>query len=349
MDVSIVMPFKDRLNYGFDAIYSVLNQTHKSFELIIVDDGSNEEVLTFLTQVASSNKHVVLTHNAHSSGACGCRNTGLDLARGEYVIFLDSDDILAPFCIKERIEAIQTKPHLDCLAFRCLLFKNLPLDGYIVWNRNNNKPLLDRFLQHDAPFQTSGPIWKKSSLQRLKLRWDETLVGWQDWKFHIEALILGVKCEVVDSIDYFWNQPKKASISKGSHNFAGRSNRMKCLTHFAATLKKAEANRIYASVVWLAYRMPRREKRRAAKLLLSLLKGQDFRFHAAAYMFFSSFKIMPLRIIAKPFKKQVMSTLTDLDYMINQSNTYKLAVEPNHLDALIKKLNEYSNFQKKFW
>lgn len=172
MEISVIMPVKERLNHAFVAIRSVLDQSLGSFELILVDDGSAEEVEAFLYTVRLRYSNVRVLKNDRKPGANSCRNIGFEAAVGEYVVFLDSDDILAPFCLERRVATMNARPELDFMAYSCLLYHDLPLDRYIVWNRKNEHGLLDRFLSHDAPFQTSGPIWRKSSLTRLKLYWD---------------------------------------------------------------------------------------------------------------------------------------------------------------------------------
>jgi len=344
------MPLKNRLDHAMDAINSVLNQTFRSFELIIIDDGSASEVIVFLEAVEARNDRVRLFRQKGKHGACSCRNVGLDNARGEYLVFLDSDDILAPFCLEERVNAMRSNPEDDYRAYVCLLFRYQPLDRYIVWNRKSNRSQIDNFFQHNAPFQTSGPIWRKSSLQRLGIRWDEELVGWQDWKFHIEALLAGAKGDVEEVIDYFWNQPKKDSISRSSHNYKGRVNRMELLSRFANSQTDLEVkDKINASIIWLAHRMPRSDKLKVSFLLLRLLRGTKYRIHAIMYVYFKSKKIAIFRGIGVLFKQRLKKHVPELFKMIYASSTYKLSVQQEPLVALIDKLNETSDFQKKFW
>jgi len=88
--VSIIMPTYNRAGMVGAAIRSALAQTHANFELIIVDDGSTDE--TYQVVKTFTDPRIIYTSNRHGKGVSGARNTGLDMAGGEWVFFLDSDN-----------------------------------------------------------------------------------------------------------------------------------------------------------------------------------------------------------------------------------------------------------------
>ncbi|MDO8507146.1 MAG: glycosyltransferase [bacterium] len=120
-NVSIVMP---TYNYGpfiDEAIASVLNQAYKNFELIIVDDGSTdntEEVLKKYTK----NKQIKLYKNQENKGVCYSKIKGANLAKGEYLMFMDSDDILDKKYLITCIDAFKKKPNIDIVYTSMKLF-----------------------------------------------------------------------------------------------------------------------------------------------------------------------------------------------------------------------------------
>lgn len=113
--VSIVMPVYNVENYIASSIKSVLNQTYKNFELIIVIDGSkdNSEAIAREFEKADSRVKVYTKSNGGISDA---RNYGLNLAIGEYIFFLDSDDWIEHDLLKENIEIMVDK-QLDFIVF----------------------------------------------------------------------------------------------------------------------------------------------------------------------------------------------------------------------------------------
>jgi glycosyltransferase involved in cell wall biosynthesis len=92
---SIIIPSYNRAKYIVTAIESVLAQTFESFELIIVDDGSQDETASLIAPFLNSGSQVYYIHQ-ENQGRSVARNVGIDAAKGEWVCFLDSDDLWLP-------------------------------------------------------------------------------------------------------------------------------------------------------------------------------------------------------------------------------------------------------------
>ncbi|HDD44817.1 MAG TPA: glycosyltransferase [Candidatus Desulfofervidus auxilii] len=90
--VSVIIPTYNRANFLKEAIESVLNQTYKDYELIIVDDGSTDETQKIIAQYKNKLKYIVIPHH----GVSKARNVGIKRAKGEFIAFLDSDDLWHP-------------------------------------------------------------------------------------------------------------------------------------------------------------------------------------------------------------------------------------------------------------
>ena len=96
IEVSVIMPVYNSVDYLEKSVESVLYQSHESLELILVDDGSTDgsvDIIRALAQKDSRVKTVLLQSNRGSAGA---RNIGIDQAKGRYIAFLDSDDSWLP-------------------------------------------------------------------------------------------------------------------------------------------------------------------------------------------------------------------------------------------------------------
>lgn len=91
--VSVVMPLYNAEKFVKKAIDSVLNQTYKNFELIIVDDCSSDGSLEIVKKLANNNEEIKIISNKENSGVSKTRNKGILEANGEYIALLDSDDI----------------------------------------------------------------------------------------------------------------------------------------------------------------------------------------------------------------------------------------------------------------
>ena len=91
--VSVIMPAYNVEKYVADSIDSVLNQTYENFELIIIDDCSTDNTFCLLSEIAKTDIRIKLYKNEKNLGVADTRNRGFELAEGEYVALLDSDDI----------------------------------------------------------------------------------------------------------------------------------------------------------------------------------------------------------------------------------------------------------------
>src|SRR5882724_1495319 len=109
--VSVVVPTYNRLQYLPAAVSSVLGQTFGQWELIIADDGSDEETLAYL-QTLEQLTRVKVLRLSHSGNPASARNAALREARGEYVAFLDSDDTWMPTKLEVQLAALRAAP--DC-------------------------------------------------------------------------------------------------------------------------------------------------------------------------------------------------------------------------------------------
>src|SRR5215212_10726407 len=103
--VSVIIPCYNQAHFLGEAIESVISQSYKNFEIIVVDDGSTDNT----SEVASSYEEVRLVRQ-QNRGLAGARNRGLGEARGEYVVFLDSDDRLVSEALEVGVRELEAHP-----------------------------------------------------------------------------------------------------------------------------------------------------------------------------------------------------------------------------------------------
>ena len=99
--VSIIIPTKNRPDLLNRALSSVINQSYQNWELFIINDSDTE------ISINSSDPRIQIIKNNNKSGANGARNTGINLARGEYIAFLDDDDKWLPTKLEKQIELLK--------------------------------------------------------------------------------------------------------------------------------------------------------------------------------------------------------------------------------------------------
>lgn len=105
--VSVIMPMYNSEKYIEVSIQSVINQTYPYWELIIVDDCSNDRSVNIVEKYVKLDKRLKLLNSKKNSGVAKSRNQGIKLAQGRYIAFLDSDDVWLPEKLKYQIEFMQ--------------------------------------------------------------------------------------------------------------------------------------------------------------------------------------------------------------------------------------------------
>lgn len=120
--ISVILPTHDRVALLQRAVESVLHQTESDFELIIVDDASQDGTVAYLAALAARDDRVRVVHNVTARGGAGARNEGLLLCRGEWTAFLDDDDEWLPTklrCQLQQLSADSRSVACSCCYIRC--------------------------------------------------------------------------------------------------------------------------------------------------------------------------------------------------------------------------------------
>jgi len=187
--VSIITPSFNREKLIPQTLDSLLNQTYPHWENIVVDDGSSDTTKDIVQSYADKDDRIKLyPRSKDPKGACTCRNEGVAHCTGEYLVFLDSDDLLEPFCLEQRIQAMRDNPELDFAIFPSLMFKDQAFDLGLWWNVDKPTDELIRQFHQDAICQTTGVIWRKEAFNRIG-QWNTGLHLWQDIELFFRAYI----------------------------------------------------------------------------------------------------------------------------------------------------------------
>ena len=107
--VSVIIPTYNRAKYITSAIDSVLSQTYNNIEIIVVDDGSNDSTREVLYRYGNKIRYVY----QENLGVSAARNRGIELSKGEWIAFLDSDDVWFPKKLSVQMEHISERPEID--------------------------------------------------------------------------------------------------------------------------------------------------------------------------------------------------------------------------------------------
>jgi len=147
--ISYIIPCYNVAPFLRQCVESILSQTYSSFEIILVDDGSKDDTPALCDQLALSDSRIQVIHQPNQ-GLGGARNTGLHQAKGDYIIYLDSDDFWTDN------NALQTlishlSSNIDVLGFNCSYYYPQS-NTYAPWSP------FDSTLSTPMPFQTAFPV-----------------------------------------------------------------------------------------------------------------------------------------------------------------------------------------------
>jgi glycosyltransferase involved in cell wall biosynthesis len=201
--VSVITPTRNRAKLLQETLDSVAAQSFADWEHVVVDDGSDDETPALMAARAAADPRVsYVIRQSPNAGANVCRNIGTALAKAPLLVFVDDDDQLAPSCLAGRVEVMRRNEDVDFAVFHAQIFERQPGDlGRPYQNLDPADDLL-RFLSLDCPWQTSGPIWRRSYLGAIG-GFDEDLQSMQDLELHVRALCRRPNYLVIPSTDHY--------------------------------------------------------------------------------------------------------------------------------------------------
>lgn len=215
--ISIIIPTYNRAHLISETLDSVLAQTYKKWECIIVDDGSKDNSEEVIEKYLKRDSRFQYYDRplGRPKGANACRNYGVEVSKGEYVIFLDSDDVLDFFCLDDRV-SIMCKKSIDLLIRDTGKFIN----NKKLYNSFNKDPeilnvesYLRMFMRYEIPWTIMGALYSRDILSINCF--DENLDRFQDVSFNIKLLSRNNNLKIFrdNKIDSFYRVEKEKIIT----------------------------------------------------------------------------------------------------------------------------------------
>jgi glycosyltransferase involved in cell wall biosynthesis len=210
--LSIIIPTYNRAPL-LHACLSSCAELDPRAEIILVDDCSIDDTTEVATSIqprlAARGCKTVLLHTAINSGAPASRNLGLNHARGAYILFVDSDDVINPDGIRRALDSLRQRVDCDFVYGKVQRVDEhlQPLQSEIIGQRCE-------FRDEDAAgyhWHTMGVIYRKTFLDRVGF-WNEQLTGSQDWEFQARAKMAAHHAIFCDVLFGYWRQHESNRI-----------------------------------------------------------------------------------------------------------------------------------------
>lgn len=213
--VSIIVPIYNSEKFLKECILGLLNQTYKNTEIILINDGSHDGSEEISLDFAKRDSRIVYVKQKNE-GVSKARNKGILLATGDYITFVDSDDIVLSTYIEDMVLEADNKEYI--------------MSGYKVWNMKSNKykefkcpnfdgnikEFINEIFKYISPPYLLGPcfkLFKKSILLKNNIYFPEDISFGEDAEFVINYLehVNTIKC--IENINYIYRKTGNDSLS----------------------------------------------------------------------------------------------------------------------------------------
>jgi hypothetical protein len=192
--VSTIIPVHNRSDLLREAVASVLGQTYRPIEIVIVDDGSTDDTAAVARELAHASPDPIVVIHQANAGPGAARQRGLDQAKGSLIQFLDSDDLLLPSKFEVQVEALQRQS--DCeICYGPSLEENHAIQPVRrigpMRSTGTARPTLFPHLLVERWWTTSSPLYRRDLLDRIG-PW-RSWINEEDWEYDARAGATGAR------------------------------------------------------------------------------------------------------------------------------------------------------------
>ncbi len=252
--ISVIVPVYKVEKYLHRCVDSILNQTYRNLEIILVDDGSPDSCPKICDEYAKRDNRIKVIHK-NNAGVSAARNTGLEFSQGEFIAFVDSDD-----CIETNMYELL---HKSIVKNRC----DIAMSGYNLLYKNDIKKMMDESILHvndeklksipDVMFvdNSFGNIWRL--LYRRSFigghRFSQDFFSGEDLLFNLNLIKKNTKISVVKECLYNYFQRNDSVVH--SYSLAKVEQRIKMAKEALELIKPLVGDDYYKDYSFRLYEM----------------------------------------------------------------------------------------------
>ena len=215
--VSVIVPIYNSEKTLDYCLNSIISQTYKNLEIILVNDGSNDNSINIISKYQEKDSRIIII-NKENSGVADTRNKGIDKATGKYIMFVDSDDIIIDNYIEELMNTLISNK--SDIVVSSMTIRNKNKDTYISLNKDlkniSRKDIIDEIINTINFSSSCKTLFKKSILNDL--RFNTELKYGEDMLFEYNLLGKG-KISYIDNHGYIYIQNKESMMNKNTYKY----------------------------------------------------------------------------------------------------------------------------------
>lgn len=203
--VTIIMATYNRAHFIVETLQSVINQTFINWECLIIDDGGTDNTREIITPILNQDSRFQFFNrlNNYKKGLPGCRNYGLDMAKGEFVAFFDDDDFVHPDNLKICLEAFEDISIDFCHYQKQAYREEKPVLQPAFFEIMQKFSIADiaKVVTQEIGLASCTVLWKKSCYHTI--RFNENLLYAEEWECYLRILSENYTGVIVNSILYY--------------------------------------------------------------------------------------------------------------------------------------------------
>lgn len=215
-EVSVIVPVFNGEKYISSTLKHIISQDFDNFEIIVIDDGSTDNSFEIINQVLANSTIPYNIFKQKNKGVSSARNKGIELATGEYIIFVDCDDMIDNNYISSLFNTIN---NFDA-DFALARLQKVDNNGNILskntfFNQNviTTYEFLEKEFKMELSFNFCQFIYRASLLKKNNIKFNEKAVYGEDAEFTYNALIKGESIAIVNDTYYNYLQHESSAIS----------------------------------------------------------------------------------------------------------------------------------------
>lgn len=201
--ISVIMPVYNAEHYVTQAIESILTQTYQDFELIVINDASEDSSMEKICMI--NDKRIRILENKYNMGISATRNLGLDIADGEYIALLDNDDIAVRRRFEWETAYLDENPDIMVVGGHQREIDEYGKLLYSKWITYLNPSYIKAFLLFNNAIVNGSTMFRKEFIEKNHIRYQKNMCGAEDYMFWVECSLHG-KIKNLDEVMLFWRK-----------------------------------------------------------------------------------------------------------------------------------------------
>ena len=305
--ISIIMATYNRAHFIVETLQSIQAQTHTNWECLIIDDGSTDktaEILKSILKEDSRFQYHKRTPN-YKKGLPGSRNYGLDLAKGNYIIFFDDDDIVHPLCLEISLSVFNMINDISFCNYKKEAFfetfnYNLIDNSKEFHLEIANNDLLENVITQKIPFASCTVLWKKDCFEEHTF--NEDLMYAEEWECYQRILSNNPKGVIIDKVLYYNRKHANSNTGEFWKGDAVRvASQKKAITLVVSNLHKKQLLTPYLFKYLVNYAISFRD----FKLVKNILNITNAKLNVKI-LFKLKYQLFPAWILTTKVKKRLL-------------------------------------------